>query len=51
MNPIDFENVDLAILALTTICVYAMFKGMDNVVENCILVIASLATGKGLRKK
>jgi len=49
----DFDNIDLAIFAMTVICIIALFKGLDNVVENCVLVIASLATGReiGKRKK
>lgn len=47
----DFDNVDLAIIAIAIICLFAMYKGMENTVENCILVIASLATGKAINKR
>jgi len=48
----DFDNVDLAIIAIAIICIYAMYKGgMENIIENCILVIASLATGKAINKR
>ena len=50
MTP-DFDDVDLAIIAATIICIIAIFKGYDNIVENCVLVIASLATGEKIRKK
>lgn len=41
----DF-NKNLVTIVLTVICIYAMTRGLDNMAENCIIIIASLATGE-----